>query len=145
MKAKETDCYIDVWKGARFEGERLRVYGPAEFPRLLFDNADWGDQIGSLRVGPRAFVLAYRDRDFQDKMISLGPNDEVADLSELKFDDEIESVKVIDSLRIFDRLLDRGAPVPEDGDAGARPPGPQAERQHSRPPKTKGRRRGGRR
>ncbi len=104
---KEGDCYVDIWRDANFGGESLRLYGPAEFPRLRFEQGDWGDQIGSLRVGPRAFVLAYRDRDFKDKKVTFGPNDEVADLSEWKFDDDIDSVQVIDSLKIFDRLLGR--------------------------------------
>lgn len=108
--AKDEDCYVDIWRDAHFGGECLRLYGPADFPRLLFEQGDWGDQIGSLRVGPRAFVLAYRDRDFKDKKITLGPNDEIADLSELKFDDDIDSVQLIDSLKIFDRLLGRQDP-----------------------------------
>lgn len=108
--AKEEDCYVDIWRDANFGGECLRLHGPAEFARLLFEQGDWGDQIGSLRVGPRAFVLAYRDRDFKDKHVTFGPNDEVADLGELKFDDDIDSVQVIDSLKIFDHLLGRQDP-----------------------------------
>ena len=123
MKPKDADCYVDIWRDANFAGERLRVYGPEEYPRLVFGGADWGDQVGSLRVGPHAFVMAYRDRDFKDRMLTFGPNDEVADLSALKFDDEIDSVKVIDSLKIFDRLLGRSAPPPEAPDAGGRPKG----------------------
>lgn len=111
MKRKETDCYIDIWKEADFRGERLRVYGPAEYPNMQqFAQGDWGDQVGSLRVGPHAFVMAYRDRDFKDKMITFGPNDEVARLEELKFEDDMESVKVIDSMKIFDELLGRVEP-----------------------------------
>ncbi len=117
--AKDEDCYVDIWRDANFGGECLRLHGPAEFPRLLFEQGDWGDQIGSLRVGPRAFVLAYRDPDFKDKQVSFGPNDEVADLSGLKFDDEIDSVRVIDSLKIFDRLL--GRQDPPAGDPGEPP------------------------
>lgn len=111
---KDGDCYIDIWRDADFGGESLRLYGPAEFPRLLFEQGDWGNHIGSLRVGPRAFVLAYRDRDFKDKKVTFGPNDEIADLGGLQFDDDIESVQVIDSLKIFDRLLGRADPVPDE-------------------------------
>ena len=124
MKPKDADCYVDIWRDANFAGERLRVYGPAEYPRLLFEGVDWGDQVGSLRVGPHAFVMAYRDRDFKDTVITFGPNDEVADLGRLKFDDEIDSVKVIDALKIVDRLLGRGAaPPPAEPGAAARPKG----------------------
>jgi hypothetical protein len=101
---KSGHCYIEVWRGANFEGENRRIYGPAEYPKLLFGNDDWSDDVGSLRVGPHAFVLAYRDKNFKDAMIAFGPNDTVANLRELKFNDDIDSLKLIDSLKIFDRL-----------------------------------------
>jgi hypothetical protein len=97
-------CYIDVWAGANFEGESVRIQGPAEYPTLQFSQGDWGDRVGSLRVGPNAFVIAYRDPNFGDRQVTFGPGDEIADLGELKFDDEIDSMRVIDSLKIFDRL-----------------------------------------
>ena len=124
MKARETDCYIDVWRDADFGGERRRIYGPGEYPTLEFEGGGWGDDIGSLRVGPRAFVMAYHGRDFKDEMVAFGPNDEVADLRVLKSDDEIDSVRVIDSLKIFDEVVGRGGtPAVEPAAAqGARKP-----------------------
>jgi Beta/Gamma crystallin len=111
---RDADCYIDIWRNANFEGESLRLRGPADYPNLRrLAQGDWSDQIGSLRVGPRALVLAYRDADFKDKRVTFGPNDEVADLHALKFDDDIDSVQVIDSMRIFDRLLGRTEPADE--------------------------------
>ncbi len=110
-------CYIDVWSDANFEGESLRIEGPAEYPRLRFSQGDWGDRIGSLRVGPNAFVIAYRDENFVDRQVTFGPLEEVADLGDLKFDDEIDSMRVIDSLKIFDRLSyneGRGAAAEDD-------------------------------
>jgi hypothetical protein len=97
-------CYIDVWADANFEGESVRIQGPAEYPTLQFSQGDWGDRIGSLRVGPNAFVIAYRDPNFGDRQVTFGPDDEIADLGGLKFDDEIDSMRVIDSLKIFDRV-----------------------------------------
>ena len=91
-----------MWLDAKFEGEAIRIEGPAEYPNLEFGNGDWGDQIGSLRVGPDAFVMAYRDKDFENTMVAFGPNQEVASLDELDFDDDIDSIKVIDSLKILD-------------------------------------------
>ena len=110
MGKKSSGCYIDVWRDANFEGEAIRIEGPAEYPNLEFSDGDWGDHIGSLRVGPYAFVLAYRDKGFEDTMIAFGPNQEVANLDELHFDDDMDSIKVIDSLKILDYRFEDDAP-----------------------------------
>ena len=104
MAEKQGGCYVDVWREADFGGEMIRIEGPAEYATLEFEQGDWGDRIGSLRVGPNAFVIAYRGRDFQDGPVTFGPDDECADLAQFKCDDDIESVKVIDSLKIFARV-----------------------------------------
>ena len=139
MAQKTGDCYIDVWREADFRGETIRIYGPAEYASLDLAQGNWGDDIGSLRVGPNAFVLAYHRRDFQDGPATFGPNDEVADLSQFKFDDEIESLKVIDSLKIFDRLAYNSALAPAAPDAESKGGG------KPRPNPNKGRRWKGRR
>lgn len=140
MADRKGDCYIDVWRDADFRGETLRIRGPAEYPMLALAEGRWGDDIGSLRVGPNAFVMAFRRRDFQDELITFGPNDEVADLSQFKFDDDIESVRVIDSLKIFERVDYNNAPEP------AAPEAVPEERGEARVPANsqKGRRRPGR-
>jgi hypothetical protein len=117
MTQKSGDCYIDVWRDADFRGESRRIYGPAEYRSLEFAEGNWCDDIGSLRVGPNAFVMAYHRRDFQDELITFGPDDEVADLTQFRFDDEIESMKVIDSLKIFNHLDYNSAPAPEVSEA----------------------------
>ena len=129
------DCYIDVWRDADFRGETLRIRGPAEYPTLAFAEGRWGDDIGSLRVGPNAFVMAFRRRDFQDELVTFGPNDEVADLGLFKLDDDIESMRVIDSLKIFARAAYNSAdvqpapgPAPVDGKVRREPPNPHKRR-----------------
>ena len=135
---KDDTCYIEVWRDPNFEGEPLRINGPAEYATLQFED-DWGDVIKSLRVGPSAFVMAYRGVNFREGMIAFGPNDEVADLRVLKFQNDLESVKVIDSLKIFDRLSFTDALAPDAAqqstgeDTGPKPP----------PAKTKNRHKGG--
>ena len=137
MTQKNGDCYIDVWRDADFRGETLRIYGPAEYPTLGFARGDWGNDIGSLRVGPNAFVVAYRRRGFKDEPVTFGPNDEVPDLSLFEVGDDIESLKVIDSLKIFDRLSYNSAP-------GAEPEGEAAPQTDPDPGKRRrGRRRPG--
>ena len=133
MAQKSGDCYIDVWRDADFRGETQRIYGPAEYPALDLAHRNWGNDIGSLRVGPNAFVMAYHRRDFQDELITFGPNDEVADLSQFKFDDDIESLKVIDSLKIFNHLdynsgLISDAPDADSKDDGKPQPNPNKDK-----------------
>jgi hypothetical protein len=149
MAEKSGDCYIDIWRDADFRGETMRIHGPAEYSSLVLARGDWRNDIGSLRVGPNAFVMAYHRRDFQDQLITFGPNDEVADLSLFKADDDIESMKVIDSLKIFDRV---GYNAADDADAPDIPDAPKvsdvgdAGESYSSPPNpNKGRRRPGRR
>jgi len=137
MAEKTPDCYIDVWRDADFGGETRRLYGPAEFPTLRFGDADWGDDIGSLRVGPNAFVMAYRDRDFKDEMTAFGPNDEVADLRALGVNDDLDSLRLIDSLKIFDRVPYNSGAAP--AVAAPAPPDPA-----HRPGRTRGKNRKGR-
>ena len=112
MGEKTPDCYIDVWRDADFGGESRRLYGPAEFPSLRFTDSNWGDDIGSLRVGPNAFVMAYRGRDFREELKTFGPNDEIADLRAHGVDDDLDSLRLIDSLKIFDRVPYNSAAAP---------------------------------
>jgi hypothetical protein len=117
MAQKPGDCYIDVWRDADFRGETRRIYGPAEYATLDFAEGNWGDDIGSLRVGPNAFVMAYHRRDFQDDPVTFGPDDEVADLRQFKLDNDIESLKLIDSLKIFNHLDYNSDLTPEPSEA----------------------------
>ena len=116
MTYTPNECYIEVWREADFRGESRRIYGPAEHKNLRFRDGDWANDIGSLRVGPHAFVMAYRGENFQDAMLTLGPNDTVADLKEFQFGDDIDSMRLISSLKIFERLYESG----EQSSAGAK-------------------------
>ena len=128
MMQKNRDCYIDVWRDKDFRGGTIRIYGPAQYPALEFAGQGWGDDIGSLRVGPNAFVMAYHRRDFQDEPVTFGPNEEVADLSQFRFDDEMESMKVIDSLKIFNHLEYNSPETPEVLAAGPSEPWPNPDK-----------------
>jgi hypothetical protein len=95
-------CYIEVWRDKDFEGESLVIEGPGEITDLCSNHMNWCGSIKSIRVGPHAFVLAYCDKEFKGKGISLGPSEEVADLGDIKFDDEIDSIQIVDSIKVFD-------------------------------------------
>ena len=115
---KRADCYIEIWSEKNFEGEYMRIDGPVECGALEFATADWGDSISSLRVGPTAFVLVYADKEFRGTMMSFGPSQEVSNLEELNFNDEIDSIMLVNSIKVFDELRREDAGKP----AGACPP-----------------------
>jgi hypothetical protein len=101
---KHSGCYVEVWSDKNFEGEYMRIEGPVEHPALDFSGLNWGNTISSLRVGPNAFVLMYADPDFKGGMMSFGPSQEVADLEELGFNDEVDSIRLVNSMKVFDGL-----------------------------------------
>jgi hypothetical protein len=101
-------CYIDIWDRKNFEGEHMRIEGPSEHQTLEFPSMSWSDSITSIRVGPNAFVLLYADNEFKGGMMTLGPNQEVRNLKELGLNDEIDSIKLINSVKIFDGVRSEG-------------------------------------
>ena len=96
----------------------MKIVGPVECGALEFAGQDWGDSISSLRVGPTAFVLMYADKEFKGNMMSFGPAQEVSNLEELNFNDEIDPIMVVNSIKVFDELRQEDAGK----SAGARPP-----------------------
>lgn len=51
-------------------------------------------------------------------MMSFGPGQEVSNLEELNFNDEIDSIMLVNSIKVFDGLRDENSGRP----AGACPP-----------------------
>ena len=94
-------CYIEGWQRPNFEGESLRIDGPGAIADLCGDGLSWCGKIRSLRVGPEAFVLAYGDKQFEGDIMRVGPGEEIPDLGNVKFN-EIDSVRIIDSIKVFD-------------------------------------------
>jgi len=84
------------------------IEGPGEIADLCARRSTWCNGIRSLRVGPQAFVLAYDGKDFRGNMIRLGPGEEVPDLSRVKIVDEIDSMRIVDSIRVFDCTSSHG-------------------------------------
>lgn len=118
IAAKE--CWADFFDKPNFEGQHVRLEGPAELPSLgKLQGQDWNNRIESLKVGPDAELIAYRRPNFeetpeaplnhpqsftgrdpseiaayQDLEISFGPNAREQHLGELKFHRNINSVKL---------------------------------------------------
>jgi hypothetical protein len=54
-------------------------------------------------------VITYEDKNYKGRKVCFGPGEEAADLSGFGFGDEIDSIKVINSMRIFDDIRLAGA------------------------------------
>lgn len=91
-------CWLQIYEDTNFNDNSLIIHGPAEFADMRHlpeaNDYDWGDQIGSLRTGPRCWVIAYADEGFSDDSIIIGPGSELRDLG--NFEDEIDSIKILD-------------------------------------------------
>jgi hypothetical protein len=103
-----SDCFIELWRDKNFAGDHLLIEGPVECETLNSATEKWGDDISSLRVGPNAFVIAYERDSFRGEMICFGPCQEVADLSVYEFNDEIDSMKLINSVKVFEYVRHGG-------------------------------------
>jgi hypothetical protein len=114
------ECWLDVYDKANYEGNRVRINGPAELPDLKsLNKEDWSNRIESLQVGADAEVIAFRKPNFEEEPegqvyhpeafqswgkkeipayqeleISFGPGKKEHHLGELNFHKNINSLKV---------------------------------------------------
>jgi hypothetical protein len=68
--------------------------------------------------------MVFRGENYAEEMLALGPNDEAADLRALNFENAIDSLRLINSLKIFERLYE--TPSGGDGDDSRAPGGAAA-------------------
>lgn len=114
------DCWIEVFDRTDFEGNRVRIEGPAALPSLTrLGGGDWSDRIESVVVGPAASVTVYRNEGlrlepepgpayhgeaikswgespeaYSDQQVTFGPGKREHHLGELRFHRNIRSLKV---------------------------------------------------
>ena len=86
-----------VWDRPGFEGNSIRLWGPADFPLLRVAERTWRAQIMSIVIGPGAYVQFYEDLNFEQSVQWLMPKQRIENVEALECGDEM------DSLRIFDR------------------------------------------
>jgi hypothetical protein len=113
------DCWLEIYDQNGFEGNKVKIEGPADLPSLAKLNGEnWGNRIDSLAVGPKAQVWAFRQenfkddysglayhgdairnwgedaRSFSDREISFGAGHREHHLGELNFHRNINSLKI---------------------------------------------------
>lgn len=117
--AQASDCWVEIFDKTLFEGAHARLEGPADLPDLKrIGGADWSARIESLKVGPKAKVVAFRNENFKenaggpvyhgealqawgespesysDQEIAFGPGAEEHHLGELNFHRAIRSLAI---------------------------------------------------
>lgn len=89
------NCYANIYEHPGFRGEVVQVQGPASFSSLKhFKGRDWDNTISSVQTGPGCWLVLYKDKDFKDTSIVIGPNTTASNLG--KMEDQAESIKVFD-------------------------------------------------
>jgi hypothetical protein len=87
-------CWVKFFDKKNFQGDSLFLSGPVNLPRLIGPfGYDWENKVRSVKVGPRANLIIYDNREYrdQDKFLDAGAN--VANLSkEMGFFDNFRSM-----------------------------------------------------
>jgi hypothetical protein len=98
--ATQDGCWVEVFEDDDFStgDAHARIEGPGRWDNMRGlpggGGKDWGDCIGSIRVGPHARVIVWEDEGFGDTRLEFGPGSEQRDLNEVNFDDEIDSIEI---------------------------------------------------
>ena len=93
----DKDCWLHIFDDDDFSENdaHTRLQGPIELPSLRdLGGKNWANDISSLIVGPNAVVRAYSERNYSGTEIGFLPEQRVADLSDLRMGNTIESLKI---------------------------------------------------
>jgi hypothetical protein len=76
-------CWVKFFDKKDFEGDSLLLSGPVNLPTMTGPfGYDWEDKVRSLKIGPKANLTIYDNRNYRDQDKFIGPNKNVPDLSE---------------------------------------------------------------
>ncbi|WP_395740905.1 peptidase inhibitor family I36 protein [Prosthecobacter sp.] len=89
------NCYANVYEHPGFRGGVLQLTGPSSYSSLkMLQGRDWDNTIGSVQTGPGCWIVLYKDKDFRDKSMVIGPNTTTGNLGDMN--DQAESIKIFD-------------------------------------------------
>jgi len=88
-------CYVQVFEMNRFAGAFDYLNGPASYATLttLPNGARWSKRIRSVRLGPIASAVAWRDTDFKGRSMQMA-SDRTYPVLAPGFDGEIQSLAI---------------------------------------------------
>lgn len=94
------DCWVELYEHQNFERGKIRFEGPIEVRRLddhrLDNGKSAGDEIDSLRTGPKAWLEVYEDENFEDTLKRFGPNSSISNLDDYGIGDNVDSFALFD-------------------------------------------------
>lgn len=71
-EAKNKDCWGEFFDGSSYKGQSMRLEGPVKKKDLLdIDGENWDMRIHSLKVGPKAKVTVYENKNFKMTMTEM--------------------------------------------------------------------------
>lgn len=78
------DCWVHIWEDENFQDDNDRIMGPGKWNNMRnlpgANKSDWGDEIDSIEMGPRASGVFWEDEGFADNSIRLGPGEKRTNL-----------------------------------------------------------------
>jgi hypothetical protein len=87
-------CWATFYGKKNYEGDSLMLTGPASIARMTGPfGFDWENKVRSLKVGPRANLTIYDNRDFRDQDKFIDAKTNVPDMSkQMGFFDDFRSI-----------------------------------------------------
>ncbi len=93
----DSPCWVWVYEKPNFQGENDVLCGPFKRSNLQkmpnAHNTDWADNIGSMRVGPRATLRVWEDDNFEGPSFFVEAGVAIPNL-EAANRDEVESMEL---------------------------------------------------
>ena len=92
------ECWVRLFPEPDFKGrDDLTIAGPIELPSLHTPAGGvyWKHKAESVLVGPKATIVVYESKSFQDKAATLEPGSQMPQLRKaLQFTQSIDSLKI---------------------------------------------------
>jgi len=84
VAAQANGCWVHVWEDENFQDDNDRIQGPGRFNNMRnlpgANKDDWGDEIDSIEMGPKASGTFWEDEGFRDNSIRLSPGEKRSNL-----------------------------------------------------------------
>lgn len=92
---KDSDCWAALYQGENFTGNKIVVYGEIALTDLRNDpRFEWGNKIGSAKVGTKGKLELFGKKNLKDKDYELSKGATTADFRRVPKNDIIESMSL---------------------------------------------------